>query len=86
MKHAILARAVVLGLLTSDASAFVPPVVTSTASDANILHVANGCGPNRYRDPGGACHRWGYGPWTGLAVGWWMPMGLSPRALGLLPA
>jgi hypothetical protein len=26
---------------------------------------ANGCGPAQYRGPGGACHRFGYGPYPG---------------------
>jgi hypothetical protein len=26
---------------------------------------ADGCGPNQYRGPGGACHRFGYGPYPG---------------------
>jgi len=25
----------------------------------------NGCGPGQYRGPGGACHRFGYGPYPG---------------------
>ena len=26
---------------------------------------ADGCGPNGYRGPGGACHRYGFGPYPG---------------------
>jgi hypothetical protein len=69
MKVRILAAAASLALLTSGASAFVAPGVPSGSSATNIIHVANGCGPNRYRGPGGACHRWGYGP----GPGWWGP-------------
>jgi len=46
---------------------------------------ADGCGPAQYRGPGGACHRFGYGPfpggyngpyrdayrWNGCPVGYW---------------
>ena len=69
MKLKILAAAASLALLTSGASAFVAPSVPPHSGATNIIHVANGCGPGRYRGPGGACHRWGYGP----GPGWWGP-------------
>ena len=34
-------------------------------SPARLIYVADGCGPGRYRGPGGACHRFGYGPYPG---------------------
>lgn len=38
----------------------------SKFDDGSLLNkVANGCGPNRYRGPGGACHRFGTGPFPG---------------------
>ncbi len=33
--------------------------------------IANGCGPGWYRGPGGACHRFGHGPYPG---GYWVPI------------
>ena len=37
-----------------------------------IVHVADDCGPGRYRGPGGACHRFGHGPYPN---GYWGPYG-----------
>ncbi len=49
-----------------------------TAMDPNIVLVADGCGPGGYRGPGGACHRFGYGPYpygyySHPAAGWYAP-------------
>jgi len=58
------------------------------ASSLTLSHpaaAADGCGPGRYRGPGGACHRFGYGPypdgyfgpyrnayrWNGCPPGYW---------------
>ena len=30
---------------------------------ASLIYVADGCGPGWYRGPGGACHRFGRGPY-----------------------
>jgi len=52
---------------------------------SNPAAAADGCGPAKYRGPGGACHRLGYGPypngysgpyrdasrWNGCPVGYW---------------
>jgi len=35
-----------------------------------VVKVANGCGPGWHRGPGGACHRFGRGPYPG---GYWGP-------------
>jgi hypothetical protein len=35
-----------------------------------VVQIANGCGPNRYRGPGGACHLYGRGPYPGGYYGW----------------
>ena len=35
-----------------------------------VVQVANGCGPYRYRGPGGACHLYGRGPYPGGYYGW----------------
>jgi hypothetical protein len=50
----------------ADAAVLVAPL----SSDADIFNVAQGCGPGWYRGPGGACHRFGYGPYPG---GYWGP-------------
>src|SRR5277367_1620840 len=36
---------------------------------SSVTLIANGCGGGRYRGPGGACHRFGYGPYPGGARG-----------------
>jgi hypothetical protein len=36
---------------------------------SSVTLIANGCGGGRYRGPGGACHRFGYGPYPGGAQG-----------------
>jgi hypothetical protein len=50
-----------------DAVAF-PVAVLKAAPGGDIVPVADGCGPGWYRGPGGACHRFGYGPYPG---GYW---------------
>src|SRR6202000_660460 len=39
------------------------PVLQPATDSSMIIHVANGCGPGWYRGPGGACHRFGFGPY-----------------------
>lgn len=60
--------ALAAGLLcaASAADAAMPPVPSAELNGAIVL-VADGCGPGWYRGPGGACHRFGYGP----GPGWW---------------
>jgi hypothetical protein len=41
------------------------PVASAPGFSTNIVHVADGCGQGRYRGPGGACHRFGHGPYPG---------------------
>ncbi|MBN8996922.1 MAG: hypothetical protein J0H94_17020 [Rhizobiales bacterium] len=57
----------------------------SITSDSAVIQVANGCGPNKYRGPYGACHKYGTGPypngyhgkfvnswkWNGCPPGYW---------------
>ena len=47
-----------------------PVAVLKAAPGGDIVPVAQGCGPNRYRGPGGACHLYGRGPYPG---GYWGP-------------
>jgi len=63
--------AFVVGLLGGGVAASVaamPPAVPQPSNDPVVL-VADGCGPGWYRGPGGACHRFGYGPGPGY-WGW----------------
>ena len=46
------------------------PFPSSAETPSVIVPVANGCGPGWYRGPGGACHRFGRGPYPG---GYWGP-------------
>jgi hypothetical protein len=69
MMKSLAACAIVVGLLgaasTADAAIAAAPF---TGSNGAIVLAADGCGPGRYRGPGGACHRFGYGPgpvWSG---------------------
>ena len=52
------------------ARATIPQAVPQPSDDPVVL-VADGCGPGWYRGPGGACHRFGYGP--GRGWGWGAP-------------
>jgi hypothetical protein len=53
-----------------------------SAMDPNIVLVADGCGPGWYRGPGGACHRFGYGPYPNgyysHPAGWYAPPAYGP--------
>ena len=42
-----------------------PVVVQQIEIQPGVEQVAQGCGPARYRGPGGACHRYGTGPYPG---------------------
>jgi hypothetical protein len=57
-------------LFSTQASALNAPSLPSSHAGAGIIHVAQGCGPGRYRGPYGACHRWGHGPGPGWHGGW----------------
>jgi hypothetical protein len=67
---------VVLGALTAatlfiaayDNAVAFPIAVFEAAPGGDIVPVADGCGPGWYRGPGGACHRFGHGPYPG---GYW---------------
>ncbi|MGA3004340.1 MAG: hypothetical protein ABSE20_21720 [Acetobacteraceae bacterium] len=61
---------VFVGLLGAVRAGFaaVPQIAPEQSRDP-IMLVADGCGPGWYRGPGGACHRFGYGP----GPGWWGP-------------
>lgn len=39
------------------------PLDSMGQPSAGLIYVADGCGPNWYRGPGGACHRFGRGPY-----------------------
>lgn len=41
------------------------PVTAPPGLSPDLVKVANGCGQGRYRGPGGACHRFGHGPYPG---------------------
>jgi hypothetical protein len=68
-------RAVAAGLLCTSmvVRADAIPVPVEQQSDTSITLVADGCGAGWYRGPGGACHRFGYGP----GPRWWR--GPGPR-------
>ena len=69
--------ALVLGALAALAVSSLFTVTSAAAAD--------GCGPGKYRGPGGHCHRFGYGPypngyngpyrnayrWNGCPPGYW---------------
>ena len=60
--------ALVTGLLCAASAAHAAmPQAPIQQSNGAIMLVADGCGPGWYRGPGGACHRFGYGP----GPGWW---------------
>ncbi len=54
------------------ATAQAAPIVQKIEIAPAVEHVAEGCGPNRYRGPGGACHRYGTGPFPGGYYGRYM--------------
>jgi hypothetical protein len=54
-------------LCTASAAKAAVPLLPAQLSDSPIVLAADGCGPGWYRGPGGACHRFGYGP----GPGWW---------------
>lgn len=63
-----LAAAMFAGLASMAFAMPIQPSVTETAAtdaSALIVQVANGCGPDGYRGPYGACHRDGTGPYPG---------------------
>lgn len=78
--HAVISRLLTIAGLTA-LSLALPDIVGATpidagvAVDSSITTVANGCGPNRYRGPGGACHVYGRGPFPG---GYYGPYGSNP--------
>lgn len=50
---------------TFAASAVTVRPAPSMTNGNTIVLVADGCGQGRYRGPGGACHRFGRGPYPG---------------------
>jgi hypothetical protein len=46
------------------------PIQPLAEASPMVIQIANGCGPNRYRGPGGACHLYGRGPYPGGYYGW----------------
>jgi hypothetical protein len=59
---AVLAFAI-LAAASSSAQAF--PVEAAPGFSSRVVEIADGCGQGRYRGPGGACHRFGHGPYPG---------------------
>ena len=51
------------------------PMDSGVHAPSSIVPVANGCGPGRYRGPGGACHPYGRGPFPN---GYYGPYGSNP--------
>jgi hypothetical protein len=49
---------------------------------SSVTLIADGCGPGWYRGPGGACHRFGRGPYPG---GYWGPFRGHPWNHGCGP-
>lgn len=62
MKAIILAFAAIAAFSTPSQAM---PVAAAPGWFASVVHVADGCGQGRYRGPGGACHRFGRGPYPG---------------------
>jgi hypothetical protein len=67
MQKARLTAAVLFIAAHHNAAAF-PVADFKAAAGGDIVPVADGCGPGWYRGPGGACHRFGHGPYPG---GYW---------------
>ena len=64
------------GVLASVATLARPAAAQfAPAPQAQVILVADGCGPGWYRGPGGACHRFGRGPYPG---GYWGPYRPAP--------
>lgn len=67
----LFAVGIVIGLLYAAAPASHAAATAGVAANpavpqgSNIILVANGCGFGWYRGPGGACHRFGAGPYPG---------------------
>lgn len=62
------------------ATAQAMPVAKQMPLGSVIEQIADGCGVNRYRGPGGACHRYGTGPFPGGYFGpnLWHPDSCPP--------
>ena len=63
MKNITLVLGAAIAAATSSQLQAMPSEPVSDASP--VVQVANGCGPGRYRGPGGACHWYGRGPYPG---------------------
>jgi hypothetical protein len=64
MKNITLVLGAAIAAATSSQLQAMPIEPVSDASPM-VVQVANGCGPGRYRGPGGACHWFGRGPYPG---------------------
>ena len=60
-KFAFVFAALPLTIIASRSLAM--PISSPTDGSSLIVRVADGCGPGRYRGPGGACHPFGRGPY-----------------------
>jgi hypothetical protein len=54
-----------MALATTVSPSRAMPIARPLDASSAIIEVADGCGAGRYRGPGGACHRFGYGPYPG---------------------
>jgi hypothetical protein len=51
-----------VALAISASSSPAAPLIHQSDGSSMVVEVADGCGQGRYRGPGGACHRFGFGP------------------------
>jgi hypothetical protein len=65
IKTPVLAAILGAGVLVAATAADAAVLVTPFGSDTGIVKVAQGCGPGRWRGPGGYCRGPGYGPVPG---------------------
>ena len=59
MKTIVLSAALAVGLATAAGATVMPAPISKT--DTAITNVAEGCGPGRWRGPGGRCHPFAVG-------------------------
>ena len=80
MTRMLAAAAILAAGLTAPALAGPMPVAPHVVDQGVIEQIADGCGVYRYRGPGGACHRYGRGPFPAGYFGpyHWNPNGCPP--------
>lgn len=65
MAKVTLCAGLLMASITPSSALPVTPSLPSLSTPDLVVPVANGCGGGRYRGPGGACHRYGTGPFPG---------------------